>query len=91
MGFWWPRVGRRGWAAARIGLMALLRRITRAASPEPAGERLVAASVADAANDLFAAKFFQIVSGVARTVTRATVVGERTDASGDIGGGKAVG
>ena len=36
--------------------------------PETAGERFVAASVADAANDVFAAKLFQIISGVAGTV-----------------------
>jgi hypothetical protein len=35
---------------------------------KPAGERLVAARVADAANDLFAAKLFKIVGGVAGTV-----------------------
>ena len=36
--------------------------------PEAGRERLVAAGVADAANDLFAAEVLQIISGVARAV-----------------------
>src|SRR6516225_9173999 len=36
--------------------------------PEAGRERLVAAGVADAANDLFAAEFLQIISGVAGAV-----------------------
>ena len=58
---------------------------------ETAGEGLVAAGVADAGNDVLAAKFFQIISGVAGTVARVAVIGEGADPSGDIGGGEAVG
>jgi hypothetical protein len=36
--------------------------------PETAGERFVAAGAADAANDVLAAKLFQIISGVPGTV-----------------------
>jgi len=36
--------------------------------PEPAGERFVATGVADAANDVLAAKLLQIIGGVARAV-----------------------
>src|SRR5580704_10405992 len=47
--------------------MALLRRTSSAVSAlRPVG--FVAASVADAVNDLFTAKFLQIVGGVARAV-----------------------
>ena len=35
---------------------------------EPSWERLVAAGVADPVDDVFAAEFFQIISGVAGTV-----------------------
>ena len=35
---------------------------------KPAGERFVAASVADAANDLFAAKLLEIISGVSGAI-----------------------
>jgi hypothetical protein len=58
---------------------------------ETAGERLVAAGMADAANDVLAAKFFHIISGVAGTLARVAVIGEGADPSGDIGGGEAVG
>ena len=72
-----PRVGRRGWAAARRGLIALLRRTTSAViARRPTGERFVAARVADAANDVLAAKLFQIVCGAARTVLCTAVVAE---------------
>ena len=59
--------------------------------PETFGKRLIAARMADAANDLLAAKLFQIVCGVARTVLFAAVVAEATHPSGDIGGGEAIG
>jgi len=36
--------------------------------PETTGKRFIAARLADAANDVLAAKLFQIVCGVARTV-----------------------
>ena len=72
-----PRVGRRSWAAARRGLIALLRRTTSAViARRPTGERFVAARVADAANDVLAAKLFQIVCGAARTVLCTAVVAE---------------
>ena len=49
--------------------MALFRRTISAVIAQEAGrERLVAAGVADAANDLFAAEFLQIISGVAGAV-----------------------
>ena len=54
---------------------------------EPAGERCVAAGVADAANDVLAAELFEIVGGVAGTVWCAAL----THPGGDVGGGKAVG
>ena len=40
----------------------------RSHRPETGAKRLVAAGVADAANDLFAAEFLQIISGVAGAV-----------------------
>ena len=59
--------------------------------PETAGERLVAAGMGDAANDVLAAKLLQVVGSVARTVARVAVIAEGVDPSGDIGGGEAVG
>src|SRR6202007_3421927 len=50
---------------------------------KPAGERFVAARVADAANDLFAAQLFEIVGGVAGTVLCAALA----HPGGDVGGG----
>ena len=70
-------VGRRSWAAARRGLIALLRRTTSAViARSPTGERFLAARVADAANDVLAAKLFQIVCGAAKTVLCTAVVAE---------------
>ena len=40
----------------------------RSHRPETGWERLVAAGVADASDDVFAAEFLQIISGVAGTV-----------------------
>jgi hypothetical protein len=52
---------------------------------------LVAAGLTDAADDLFAAKFIQIVSGAAETVLGEVVFAEGSDMSGQLGGGEAVG
>src|SRR6201997_4267128 len=54
---------------------------------KPASERFVAARVADAANDLFAAKLFEIVGGVAGAALGAALA----HPGGDGGGGEAVG
>ena len=59
--------------------------------PETIGKRFITARVADAANDVLSAKFFQIVSGMAGTVGCAAVVAEVAHPSGDIGGGEAIG
>ena len=59
--------------------------------PETAGERFVAAGAANAANDVLTAQLFQIISGVARTVSWVAVITEGTHPSGEIGGGEAVG
>ena len=59
--------------------------------PETIGKRFITARVADAANDVLSAKFFQIVSGMAGTVGCAAVVAEAAHPSGDIGGGAAIG
>jgi hypothetical protein len=88
---WGGRDFRLARAAARRGLIALLRRTTRGYRPETTGKRFIAVGVADAANDVLAAKLFQIVCGVARTVLCAAVVAEAADPSGDIGGGEAIG
>jgi hypothetical protein len=48
---------------------------------KPAGERFIAAGVADAANDLFAAKLFEIVGGVAGTILGAALA----HPGGDVG------
>ena len=58
---------------------------------ETGWERFVAASVADAANDLFAAEFLQIIGGVAGAVLAWGLFAEGAHPSGDIGGGEAVG
>ena len=68
-------------------MIALLRRTTSAVN---ARRPLIAARVADAANDLLAAKLLQIVCDVARTVLCAVVVAEAAHPSGDIGGGEAI-
>ena len=54
---------------------------------EAAGERLVAAGVSDPANDVLAAKLFEVVGGVAGTLWWAAFTHPR----GDVGGGEAVG
>src|SRR5215469_4133367 len=58
---------------------------------EAAGERLIAAGMTDAADDVLAAKFFQIISGMAGTVWRVSGIAEGADPSGEIGGAEAVG
>ena len=58
---------------------------------EPGWERLVAAGVTDAADDPFAAEFLQIIRGVARAVLAWALFTECAHASGDTGGGEAVG
>src|SRR6478672_8987542 len=58
---------------------------------EPGGERLVAAGVADPADDLFAAEFLQIIPGMAGAVLAWVLFTECAHANGDIGGGEAVG
>jgi len=63
----------------------------RGHGPEAGRERLVAAGVADAANDVFATKFFQIISGVAGAVLQWRVLAQCAHPSGDVGGGEAVG
>jgi hypothetical protein len=61
-----PRGGCRGWAAA--GFDGFVPENDQGGHGwETAGERLVAAGVANAANDVLAAKLFQIISGVAGT------------------------
>src|SRR6516165_1708150 len=59
--------------------------------PEAGRERLVAAGVADAANDLFAAEFLQIISGVAGAVLKWGSFARCAHLGGDLGGGEAVG
>jgi len=59
--------------------------------PETARERFVAAGVADAANDVLAAKLFQIITSVARAVLWVAVITEGAHPSGEIGGSEAVG
>ena len=58
---------------------------------EPGWERLVAAGVADPADDVFAAEFLQIIPGMAGAVLAWALFTECAHASGDIGGGEAVG
>ena len=58
---------------------------------EPGWERLVAAGVADPADDLFAAEFLQIIRGVTGAVLGWALFTECADANGDIGSGEAVG
>ena len=58
---------------------------------EPGWERLVAAGVADPADDVFAAEFLQIIRGVARAVLARALFAECAHANGDIGGGEPVG
>ena len=58
---------------------------------EPGWERLVAAGVADPADDVFAAEFLQIIPGMAGAVLAWALFTECAHANGDIGGGEAVG
>ena len=58
---------------------------------ETGWERLVAAGVADPADDLFAAEFLQIIGGVAGTVLAWALLAECAHPSGHLGGGEAVG
>src|SRR5438067_11623400 len=55
--------------------------------PQTSWQRFVAAGVADAAKDLFAAGVFQIVSGVAGGVPGWALVGGAYPSAGDISGG----
>jgi hypothetical protein len=48
--------------------MALFRNVQRGHRPQTGWQRFVAAGVVDAAKDLFAAEFLQIVSGMAEAV-----------------------
>jgi transposase len=66
---------RDSWAALRL-LRKLLKKQGFVLARRPTGERFVAARVADAANDVLAAKLFQIVCGAARTVLCTAVVAE---------------
>jgi hypothetical protein len=63
----------------------------RSRCSEPGWERLVATDVADPADDLFAAEFLEIIRGVAGAVLAWALFTECAHASGDIGGGEAVG
>ena len=58
---------------------------------EPGRERLVAAGVADPADDLFAAEFLQIIRGVTGAVLAWALFTECAHAGGDIRGGETVG
>jgi len=58
---------------------------------EPGWERFVAAGAAYPADDLFAAEFLQIIRGMAGAVLAWALFAECAHASGDIGGGEAVG
>jgi hypothetical protein len=58
---------------------------------EPGWERLVAAGVADPADDVFAAEFLQIIPGMAGAVLAWALFTECAHANGDIGDGEAVG
>src|SRR6202030_1814066 len=58
---------------------------------EPSWQRLVAAGVADPADDVFAAEFLQIIPGMAGAVLAWGLFTECAHADGDIGGGEAVG
>ena len=58
---------------------------------KPGWKWLVAAGVADPADDVFAAEFLQIIRGVARAVLARALFTECAHAGGDIGGGEAVG
>ena len=60
-------------------------------SPETGQQRLVAAGVADPADDVFAAEFLQIIPGMAGAVLAWALFTECAHANGDIGGGEAVG
>ena len=57
---------------------------------EPGWERLVAAGVADPADDVFAAEFLQIIPGMAGAVLAWALFTEYAHANGDIGGSEAV-
>ena len=59
--------------------------------PKTGGEWVIAASVTDPLNDVFAAKFLQIIGGVARAVLEWPLLAEQAYAGGDIGRGKSVG
>ena len=52
---------------------------------EPGWQRLVAAGVADPADDVFAAEFLQIISGVAGAVLGWALLTECAHASGHLG------
>src|SRR5438132_9824726 len=55
--------------------------------PETGRQRLVAASVADAADDVLAAEFLQIISGVAGAVVWWALLGVCANARRHVGGG----
>src|SRR5947209_18216665 len=58
---------------------------------EPGWERLVAAGVADPADDVFAAEFLQIIPGMAGAVMALALFTECAQAKCEIGGGEAGG
>ena len=57
---------------------------------EPGWERLVSAGVADPANDLFATKLLEIISGVSGAVQYRALITQCAHARGDLGGGETV-
>src|SRR5271165_7173366 len=63
----------------------------RSHGSEPGWKRLVAAGVADPADDLFAAEFLQIIRGVTGAVLAWALFTECAHANSDIGGAEAVG
>jgi hypothetical protein len=65
--------------------------VERSDGPQAGGDRFVATGHADPADDLFAAEFLQIVSGLAGTVGRWVLLIECANLSGQFGGGEAVG
>ena len=83
-----------GWAeglsGSEQGLDGLASQDDQRGHRSQAGRKwFIAAGVADPANDLFAAKFLQIIGSVARAVLKRTLIAEQAHASGDVGGGEA--
>jgi hypothetical protein len=57
----------------------------RSHRPEIGAKRLVAAGVADAANDLFATEFLEVVSGMPGTVLEWSLLAQCAHSGGEIG------